>query len=242
MKSRLVKSRRASPAKGRAWRDLAADLIEADQRSIAMYLAGCLVFSLGVKLFIDAGLGMDPLHAMVIGSFKHLELGPTPLGLVTTLVSLIILLLWSATRERLPPLSTLFTMVLTAFLVDLWNFVGLEKVVMATIGSGPSLMLGLLLDAYASALLIMSGIGLRVMDLLAVSLVHKRGWRFTYGKLLFESGFVVIALLTGGPVGIATLAFLAVVCPVISIFMRANRRYLHLPNHGLHRNEGQVWA
>src|SRR4029450_13150553 len=38
-----------------------------------MYFSGCALFALGVKLFIDADLGTDPLHAMIIGIVGTLD-------------------------------------------------------------------------------------------------------------------------------------------------------------------------
>ena len=104
----------------------------------------------------------------------------------------------------------------------------------------PLMLAALLIDAYASALIIMSGIGIRVMDLMAISFVKKLGWRFLWAKLLFEVGFVAIALAFGGPVGMGTVGFLAIVGTLIPPMMWANERFMRLPNHGLGRRPESV--
>ncbi|MFO1038932.1 MAG: oligosaccharide flippase family protein [Geminicoccaceae bacterium] len=202
-------------------------------QQILLYLAGCVLFSLGVKLFIDADFGVDPLHAMAIGIEQTIDHPLVGIGTVVSVVTLLLLGLWSLWNRRWPPLTTFVTMALVAYLVDLWNVVELERYTRAFLSPVPMLLLGLLFDAYACALVIMSGIGIRVMDLLAVSAVLRLGWPFMQGKLLLELLFVLAALALAGPLGVGTWAFLIVVAPVIQIAMWANGRYLRLPNYGL---------
>ena len=204
-----------------------------DARRIGMYLTGCLFFSLGVKLFLDAELGVDPLHAMVIGIVEAVGSPFVGLGLVTSLIAAAFLALWSYWRRRFPPLATLLTMALVGFLVDFWNLVGIDRWTGPLLGPVPMMLTGLLLEAYASALIIMSGIGLRVMDLVAVAAVRRYGCSFLAAKMALELGFFSVGLLFGGPIGVATVAFLCLVAPAIPSFMWANGRLLHLPNYGL---------
>jgi O-antigen/teichoic acid export membrane protein/uncharacterized membrane protein YczE len=204
-------------------------------QQIVMYLAGCVLFSLGVKLFIDASLGVDPLHSMVIGFVNWIDLPLVRIGFVASLVTLLFLAVWSAWNRRLPPLSTFVTMALVGYLVDLWNAVGLEGLTANWLPAVPMMLLALVIDGYASALIIMSGIGVRVMDLLALTFVKRLRWSFLASKLMLEIGFVVVAWLHGGPVGVGTLAFVAVIGTIIPPFMWANSRFLNLPNHGLGR-------
>ena len=92
---------------------------------------------------------------------------------------------------------------------------------------------GLVLNAYGAALIIMSGIGIRVVDLLALSLVRHVGTRFYLAKLSLEASFLLTGFLLGGPVGIAALAFVCVVGPFMEPLIWANRRFLNLPDYGL---------
>lgn len=199
------------------------------RQQLLMYLAGCLCFSLGVKLFIDSALGVDPLHAMAIGIVDALALPYVRIGVVVSGTALVGLVLWSAWNRKLPPLSVFVTMALMGFLVDFWNL-------LSPTGSGSLppwalLVVGLMLDAYGSALIIMSGVGIRIVDLLALTMMRKWGWRFVTGKLLLEGLFVLAAFLLGGPIGIATLAFVALVGPFVEPMVWVNRRVFRLPMH-----------
>lgn len=203
---------------------------------LGLYLVGCLLFSLGVKMFIDADLGTDPLHAMIIGIVDTVRLPFIKIGFVESAVTIGFLVLWSVWNRRFPPLMTFVTMALVGYLIDFWNVIGLERWTTAWLAPMPLMLLALVIDAYASALIIMSGIGIRVMDLVAITFVRKLGWKFLWAKLLFELGFVLTAYLLDGPVGMGTLGFLAIVGTLIPPMMWASERYIGLPNHGLGRN------
>jgi uncharacterized membrane protein YczE len=202
---------------------------------LPIYLTGCLCFSLGVKLFIDADLGVDPFHAMTLGLVDLVAVPALQVGFFDGMVTLALLILWMAWNKRLPPVSTFITMVLIGGLIDLWNWLEIESVT-GTLGSPVLPMLaGLVLNAYGSALIIMSGIGIRVVDLVALTLVRRLGWRFYAAKLSLEAGFLAIGFLLGGPVGIAAVAFVLVVGPFVEPLIWANQRFLKLPDYGLRR-------
>jgi uncharacterized membrane protein YczE len=205
---------------------------------LALYLLGCVLFSLGVKMFIDADLGTDPLHAMIIGIVDTVRLPFIKIGFVESAITLGFLALWTVWNRRFPPLMTFVTMALVGYLIDFWNLIELQRYTTAWLAPMPLMLAALLIDAYASALIIMSGIGIRVMDLVAITFVRKLGWKFLWAKLLFEVGFVAVAWLFGGPVGMGTIGFLAIVGTLIPPMMWASERYIGLPNHGLAKGEG----
>ena len=200
---------------------------------LPIYLAGCICFSLGVKLFIDADLGVDPFHAMTLGLVRVVDMPYLQVGFMDAGATLALLILWMAWNRRLPPLSTFITMVLVGGLIDLWSWLGIHAVT-GSLGSRTLPMLaGLVLNAYGSALIIMSGIGIRVVDLVALTLVNRLGWRFYRAKLSLEAGFLVSGFLLGGPIGVAALAFVLVVGPCVVPLIWVNQRFLKLPDYGL---------
>lgn len=199
-----------------------------------MYFSGCVLFALGVKLFIDANLGTDPLHAMIIGIVDTVDTRFIKIGFVESAITVTLLVVWTVWNRRFPPLMTFVTMALVGYLIDFFNWIQLEQHT-TWLAPMPMMLAALLIDAYASALIIMSGIGIRIMDLVAITFVRKLGWRFLWAKLLFEVTFVAVALLFGGPVGMGTVGFLVIVGTLIPPMMWANERYFGLPNHGLRR-------
>lgn len=210
------------------------DEITPSSQRLWAYLAGCAAFSLGVKCFIDAGLGLDPLHAFTIAIVSWLDTPFLRIGFIDSALTAALLVLWSWGNRRLPPLTIFVTMAIVGYLVDLWNTSGLEQATTALLPRAALLAVGLLLYAYGSALIIMSGIGLRVVDLVAVSLMTLSGRRpFWVAKFGIEICFFAGAWALGGPLGVATVAFLLVVGPAIAPLMWLSRRFLGLPNHGL---------
>jgi uncharacterized membrane protein YczE len=200
---------------------------------VVLYLAGCVLFSLGIKMFIDSGLGTDPLHAMIIGIVQTIDRPLVGVGVVESVLTLGFLLVWMVWNKRLPPLMTFVTMAAVGFLVDLWNALDLERWTTAMADPLPLMVLALLSVSYASALIIMSGIGIRVMDLLAITFVRRLGWHFLWAKLSFEASFVLLAVPFGGPVGLGTLAFVLIVGTLIPPMMWASSRYLGFGNYGM---------
>jgi uncharacterized protein len=200
------------------------------------WFLGCVLFSLGVKFFIDSGMGTDPLHAMIIGAVNRLDIPYVKIGAIELVVVVISLAVWCVWNKRFPILtvtSVFFTMGVVGYLVDLWNYIHLEGITANIRQPWTLCVFGLVADAYASALIIMSGFGIRNMDLLAITFVQKLGWPFIAAKMLFEVGFVIVAWLTGGPVGVATLLFVLIVGSLIQPFMAFNANAFGLTNYGM---------
>lgn len=197
---------------------------------VTMYLSGILCFSFGAKFFIDAHLGVDPLDVLIIGLSQHLHL---TIGLASGLVAIGFLAVWSAWNRRYPPLMPFVTTFLVGNLIDLWILLRLDSYTTPVLRPVPMLVAGLMMAAYGSSLIIMSGIGIRIMDLVAITMIQKWGWTFFAAKMFLEIFLFGSGWLMGGPVGFATIAFILLVGPFIQPYMWANARFLRLPNHGL---------
>jgi len=91
------------------------------------------------------------------------------------------------------------------------------------------MLAGSLLCAYGSSLIIMSGFGIRAMDLLALVLGDRWGWPFWLGKGTLEGLLRLSGYVMGGPVGIGTVTFFLVVDGTIQPLMWMNRRLLGFP-------------
>lgn len=198
-------------------------------QQIGLYLGGSVIFSIGAKLFIDSKLGVDPLDTLTIGIAHRLH---TTIGLASGLVAIFFLAWWMLWNRKRPPLTPFVTTFLVGNLIDLWNGVGLFDWLRLLTSPVVMMTIGLQLCAYASALIIMSGIGIRIMDLVALTFIAKLHWNFFASKMTLEIGMFTIGWLIGGPVGIATIAFLFLVGPFIQPFMFANERVFGIPNYG----------
>ncbi|MFD5625388.1 YitT family protein [Streptomyces sp. NPDC127072] len=198
-----------------------------ERARLAAYLAGCVSFSYGAACFIRADLGTDPLDVFALGLLEHL---PLTIGIAQALFAALCIAVWAAWNRRRPVLSPFVTFLFCGSMIDLmraWDLAGLPI-------PDPILMvLGSLLCAYGSSLIIISGIGIRAMDLVAISMTEHWRWPFWAAKFSTELLLLVGGHLLGGPVGIGTVCFLVVVDLLVQPLMRLNGSVLRLRNAGM---------
>ncbi|MFD4349955.1 YitT family protein [Streptomyces coelicoflavus] len=193
-----------------------------------LYLGGCLTFSCGAYLFIHSELGTDPLDVFCLGLMEHL---PLTVGISQTLVAVFCLVLVAVWTRRRPLVVSLFTFFFCGSLIDLlrWSDPARPLPIPAT----GTLALAVLLCAYGSALIIMSGFGIRAIDVLAITMTTNWRWPFWTSKGLIEASLMLSGYFMGGPLGIGTVCFLVGVDLLIQPFVVANSKVLHIPNLGL---------
>ncbi|GAB3955277.1 hypothetical protein GCM10028832_11180 [Streptomyces sparsus] len=191
----------------------------------SLYLAGCVLFAAGATLFIHAGLGVDPLDVLSLGLLEHL---PLTIGIAQALIAVVCITVWSVWNRRRPVFSPFVTFLLCGSLIDLFLLLDLSALT-----SVLSLAIAVLLCAYGSSLIIMSGTGIRAMDLLVISMTQRWKAPFWLAKASVEALLLGVGYLLGGPVGVGTLVFLIFVDGLIQPFMALNRRVLHITNRGI---------
>ncbi|WP_340558602.1 YczE/YyaS/YitT family protein [Streptomyces sp. GSL17-111] len=196
----------------------------------AVYLTGCLLFSCGAAFFIHADLGTDPLDVFALGLLDHV---PLTIGIAQALVAAVCLGVWAGWNRRRPPFSPFVTFFLCGSLIDVLRAVHAAEQV--PLPPGALMLVGVLLCTYGSALIIMSGIGIRAMDLVAISMTHRWRWPFWTAKGSLELILLGAGYLLGGPVGVGTVCFLVFVDTLIQPCMWLNARLFSLRNHGLDR-------
>ena len=195
---------------------------------VILYGLGCLIFSMGAYLFIYSNLGTDPLDTFALGLMGHM---PMTVGIAQTMVALLCLVLvaaWTKTRLMLSPLITFLFCgsIIDAQMVLNWaQYTPLHRYAAMIVGG--------FLCAYGSALIIMSGFGIRAIDLLALTMSWRRGIPFWIGKGLIEGSLLITGWLLGGPVGVGTVCFFVMVDGLIQPMIWANTRILNLSNRSL---------
>jgi uncharacterized membrane protein YczE len=192
-----------------------------------LYFLGCVLFSLGATFFIASNLGTNPLDVFTTGIRKQFGL---MIGTTQSLFAIACLIIWTIIYQfkRVPPISTFLTFFLCGYLIDFFLFVSGEQ---TPLNSWVELIIALFLCTEASALIIMSGFGIRAMDLVAIALTDKTGLPFWVYKgiaevLLFTTGWAL-----GGMFGVGTIAFLFFVGWMIQPFILLNQK-LGVPNFG----------
>jgi uncharacterized protein len=198
-----------------------------DRRVVAKYLCGCVSFSVGAYLFITSHLGTDPLDTFALGLLRHLPLtvGFVQFGVATVCVTTVAL--W--TRSR-PLVSPLVTFLLCGSIIDLQLWIDWAQPIPASYGM---LAVGTICCASGSALIIMSGLGIRAMDLVAIQALRAWSVPFWVGKGVLEMVLLAAGYLLGGPAGIGTVVFLVGVDVLIQPIMWISTHALRFANHGM---------
>lgn len=215
---------------------LGAWLARSGHDQYLVYLVGCLLFSLGAAFFIASNLGTDPLDVMALGLCKHL---PLTVGLAQGGFAAVCLVIYGVWNRVMPSLSPFFTFFFCGSLIDLWMRLQIVERFLA-MPAFPMMLCGVVLCAYGSSLIIMSGIGIRAMDLVALTMVRKWHLPFWACKGVMELVLLGAGWALGGPIGIGTLFFLGFVGWLIQPLIWVNTSVLRLPDYGLKRAQADV--
>ncbi|MEV6006193.1 hypothetical protein AB0M29_05250 [Streptomyces sp. NPDC051976] len=199
-------------------------------RHIGIWLTGCVIFSFGGYLFIYASLGTDPLDVFSLGLLKHV---PLTIGVGQSVIAVLCIGVWAAWYRRRPVVTPLVTFFLCGSIIDVLRLRAVDPARFLPFSHVADMLLATVLCAYASALIIMSGVGIRAMDLVAIAMVDKWHWPLWISKMTLEGTLLVSGWLMGGPVGVGTLCFLGLVDTLIQPCMWANGRVLRMRNLGM---------
>jgi uncharacterized membrane protein YczE len=191
-------------------------------RRLIQLLIGLFLYGMGIALIVRGGIGVAPWDVLTQGIDSHTHLG---FGLVTTIISGVVLLLWIPLRQRLG-IGT----VLNAVLVGPSADVGLW-LIPADLDLWVRVLLfaaGLMLLAVASGIYIGVHLGPGPRDGLMTGLHTRTGWPIWAVRTGIEGSVLVIGWLLGGNVGLGTVLFALLVGPLcgwtLPLFDRDRRR------------------
>jgi uncharacterized membrane protein YczE len=177
-------------------------------RRILQLLIGLFLYGIGIALIVRAAIGVAPWDVLTQGIDNHSHLG---FGLITVLMSGVVLLLWIPIRQK-PGIGT----VLNALLVGPSADVGLWL-----IPEGLDLWLrivlftaGLLVLAAATGLYIGAHFGPGPRDGLMTGLHRRTGWKIWIVRTGIEVVVLAIGWALGGNVGVGTVLFAVLVGPL----------------------------
>ncbi|MDE0375734.1 MAG: hypothetical protein OXK16_07205 [bacterium] len=174
---------------------------------------GLVMFGGGIGLNIRANLGLSPWDAFHQGIALRT---PLSVGLVTIVVSMVVLLGWIPLRQR-PGLGTLLNATLVGVMIDLTLFV---------VGETETLWLrvlyligGIGMVAIGSGLYIGSRLGPGPRDGIMTGLAA-RGMSIRLARTLIEGTVLIAGWLLGGAVGIGTVIYTVTIGPLLQITLR----------------------
>lgn len=182
-------------------------------RRLPGLLAGLVAFGLGIALMAQAGLGLGPWEAFHqgIGALTGL-----PLGTVSILLGIPILLLWWPLGER-PGIGTL----LNVALIGTATNVGIAVIPPAVgIPAQLAMMLGgVVVIGLGSGLYLAADLGPGPRDGLMTGLHHRFGWSIRRSRTLVEVTVLAAGWLLGGSIGLGTVVFAIGIGPLVQLFL-----------------------
>ncbi|MFJ4225302.1 YitT family protein [Microbacterium sp. NPDC089695] len=185
------------------------DLVE----RLVQLVVGLFLYGVALGFMVRGGIGVAPWDVLALGVAEQFGLG---YGLVTVLVSIVVLLLWIPLRQRVG-VGTVANALLIGPAADL-TLVLVPAPPSVWIGA-PLFVLGLVLLAFATGLYIAADFGPGPRDGLMTGLVARTGWRVWIVRTLIEGSVLVIGFLLGGPVGVGTVLFAFGVGPLVGLFL-----------------------
>jgi uncharacterized membrane protein YczE len=180
---------------------------------VSILCFGLFIFGIGDSLLIQSYLGNAPWSVLAQGLAKTFE---SEIGLLTFIVSAIVLLLWIPLKEK-PGFGTIANIVIIAGAIQL----GIELIPPAinTIWGLFYIFSGIALVGAGSALYITCGLGPGPRDGLMTALHHKTGIRVGRVRLAIEGTVLLLGALLGGALGVGTALFALLIGQSIAIFL-----------------------
>jgi uncharacterized membrane protein YczE len=182
------------------------------RRLVQLYL-GLALYGVSMALLVRGGLGVMPWDVLHQGLAARTGL---TLGTVTVVVGALVLLLWVPLRER-PGLGTVSNVIVIGLSVDAALAVLPTPHLIAV--RALLMLLGVLLNAIATAAYIGARFGPGPRDGLMTGLVRRTGWSVRLVRTSIEVSVVALGWLLGGTFGVGTLVYAFGVGPVVHLLL-----------------------
>lgn len=183
-------------------------------RRITQLLLGLFLYGIGIAFIVRGMIGAAPWDVLTQGIARHV---PLTFGVITILVSIVVLLLWIPIRQR-PGIGTVLNAVLVGPSADLgFLFIPDTDVLWLRI---MFFVVGLLVLSGATGLYIGASFGPGPRDGLMTGLHRRTGWPIWVVRTGIEVIVVGVGWALGGNVGVGTVAFALLVGPLCQYFLR----------------------
>ena len=177
---------------------------------------GLLLFGAGIALMVRSDLGLSPWEVLHQGIARHTGV---PIGTVSILMGLPILLAWLPLRQR-PGWGTLLNIVLIGLVTDLTLLLLPETHALAP--RVALLVAGILMIGIGSGLYLSADMGAGPRDGVMMGLSRRTGLSVRLVRTAIELSVLGIGWLMGGTVGIGTLLFALAIGPIVQFALRLN--------------------
>ncbi|MCX5266819.1 YitT family protein [Streptomyces sp. NBC_00199] len=184
------------------------------RRLIQLY-AGLALYGASSALLVKAGLGLEPWNVLHQGLA---ELTGMTIGVVTTVVGAVVLLLWIPLRQR-PGLGTISNVLVIGVAMD--GTLALVPEVHALTVRVPLMAAAIVLNGAATGLYIAADFGPGPRDGLMTGLHRRTGRSIRLMRTTVEAAVVATGFALGGTIGVGTVLYAVAIGPLAQFFLRA---------------------
>jgi uncharacterized membrane protein YczE len=176
-------------------------------------LWGLVVFGAGIGLMIHADIGLGPWDAFHQGITEHTGV---PIGTVSIVVGVVVLLGWIPLRQRIG-IGTVANTVVVGIVIDLvlWALPDVERLAIRV----PELALSLVLSGLGCAAYLSAGLGAGPRDGLMTGLAELGVGSVRAVRTGIELTVLVLGFLLGGSIGIGTVVIAVTIGPIVQWFL-----------------------
>ena len=174
-------------------------------------ILGLFLFGLGESLIITASIGMSPWTVLAEGLSLTSGLS---IGVLTFLISLIVLLLWIPLKQK-AGIGTILNVIIIAAVIE-WSLPYLphpETYLMQVLQA----ILGTLVVGFASGIYLIANLGPGPRDGLMTGFQRVTNLPIAWVRVFLEITIISIGWVLGGTIGVATVIFAFGVGPAVSL-------------------------
>ena len=174
-------------------------------------ILGLFLFGLGESLIITASIGMSPWTVLAEGLSLTSGLS---IGVLTFIISLIVLLLWIPLKQR-AGIGTILNVIIIAAVIE-WSLPYLphpETFLMQIFQA----ILGTLIVGFASGIYLIANLGPGPRDGLMTGCQRVTNLPIAWVRVFLEITVISIGWVLGGTIGVATVIFAFGVGPAVSL-------------------------
>ena len=183
-------------------------------RRVTQLLVGLFLYGIGIAFLVRGMIGAAPWDVLTQGIARHV---PLTFGVITILVSIVVLLLWIPLRQKLG-IGTVLNALLVGPSADV-GFLLIPETDALWVRI-VFFLIGLLVLSAATGLYIGAAFGPGPRDGLMTGLHRRTGWPIWAVRTGLEVTVVAVGWVLGGNVGVGTVAFALLVGPLCQYFLR----------------------
>lgn len=190
-------------------------MIKVKKIQIFYFVFGLLLFSLGITLTINAGLGVSAWDAVYLGMYHNFGLR---ISFWLNLQSFILILLGGIMKQERPKLECLVVSLITSVFIELFIFLLGDVVVQGKLMQLLFFIVGVIVLSAGCGMYLVPPFAPGPVDYFMLGIKHIGNSTIAKAMTICELSGLSIALVFRGPIGIGTVISVFVYGPLIQFF------------------------